>query len=81
MLFHGFPQTHLAWADVAPLFVDTFHVICPDFRGYGQSSKPEGYKNYTFRTVAKDLISILKYFMVKKPILSVMTEVRELHAG
>ena len=54
------------WADVAPLFPDTYHVICPDLRGYGQSSKPEGYENYTFRNMANDVISILKYLNVEK---------------
>ena len=43
VLLHGFPQTHSMWAEVAPLFPDTYHVICPDLRGYGQSGKPEGY--------------------------------------
>ena len=66
VLLHGFPQTHSMWADVAPLFPDTYHVICPDLRGYGQSSKPEGYKSYTFRNMAKDVISILKYLNVEK---------------
>ena len=66
VLLHGFPQTHSMWADVAPLFSDTYHVICPDLRGYGQSSKPEGYENYTFRNMANDVISILKYLNVEK---------------
>ena len=65
VLLHGFPQTHSMWAEVAPLFPDTYHVICPDLRGYGQSGKPEGYKNYTFRNMAKDVISILKYLDVE----------------
>ena len=66
VLLHGFPQTHSMWAEVAPLFPDTYHVICPDLRGYGQSSKPEGYKNYTFRNMAKDVISILKYLNIEQ---------------
>ena len=66
VLLHGFPQTHSMWADVAPLFSDTYHVICPDLRGYGQSSKPEGYENYTFRNMANDVISILKYLNIEK---------------
>jgi len=66
VLLHGFPQTHSMWADVAPLFSDNYHVICPDLRGYGQSSKPEGYENYTFRNMANDVISILKYLNIEK---------------
>ena len=66
VLLHGFPQTHSMWANVAPLFPDNYHVICPDLRGYGQSSKPEGYKSYTFRNMAKDVISILKYLNIEQ---------------
>jgi len=68
VLLHGFPQTHSMWADVAPLFSDVYHVICPDLRGYGQSGKPNGYKHYTFRNMAKDLISILKSLNIKKKV-------------
>ena len=66
VLLHGFPQTHSMWADVAPLLSDSYHVICPDLRGYGRSGKPQGYKNYTFRSMAKDVISILKYLNIDK---------------
>ena len=66
VLLHGFPQTHSMWADIAPLLSDNYHVICPDLRGYGQSGKPEGYKNYTFRNMAKDVISILKYLNIEQ---------------
>ena len=66
VLLHGFPQTHSMWADVAPLFSDTYHVICPDLRGYGQSGKPLGYENYTFRNMAKDIIQILKFLNIEK---------------
>ena len=66
VLLHGFPQTHSMWADVAPLFSDTYHVICPDLRGYGQSGKPSGYENYTFRNMAKDVIHILKFLNIEK---------------
>ena len=66
MLLHGFPQTHSMWADIAPLLSDTYPCNLSDLRGYGQSSKPEGYKNYTFRNMAKDVISILKYLNIEK---------------
>ena len=70
------------WADVAHLFSDTYHVIFPDLRGYGQSGKPDGYENYTFRNMANDVIPILKSLNTeKKPILSVMTGAREMHKG
>ena len=39
LLLHGYPQTHAIWQQVAPRLAQDFHVICPDLRGYGDSSK------------------------------------------
>ncbi len=41
LLLHGHPRTHTTWHRVAPLLADTYTVVCPDLRGYGQSSKPD----------------------------------------
>ena len=81
VLLHGFPQTHAMWANVAPLLSNCYHVICPDLRGYGQSAKPLGYENYTFRNMAKDIVAILKSRNIKKAHSLAMTEVLELHIG
>ena len=62
ILLHGFPQTHAMWSEVAPSLSKKYRVICPDLRGYGKSGKPLGYKNYTFRNMAKDVIAILVVF-------------------
>ena len=40
LLLHGHPQTHVMWHAVAPRLADEFTVVCPDLRGYGDSSKP-----------------------------------------
>ena len=40
LLLHGHPRTHATWHRVAPLLAESFAVVCPDLRGYGQSSKP-----------------------------------------
>jgi haloacetate dehalogenase len=40
LLLHGHPRTHVTWHKVAPLLAERFTVVCPDLRGYGQSSKP-----------------------------------------
>lgn len=41
LLLHGHPRTHTTWWRVAPLLADHFYVVCPDLRGFGQSSKPK----------------------------------------
>jgi haloacetate dehalogenase len=40
LLLHGHPRTHATWHRVAPLLAKRHTVVCPDLRGFGQSSKP-----------------------------------------
>ena len=40
VLRHGHPRTHTTWHRVAPQLADSFSVVCPDLRGYGQSTLP-----------------------------------------
>lgn len=40
LLLHGHPRTHATWHRVAPALARWHHVVCPDLRGYGRSSKP-----------------------------------------
>jgi len=55
LLLHGFPQTRVMWAPIAPELAKTHTVICPDLRGYGQSAKPQDPDAYTFRAMAEDM--------------------------
>lgn len=61
LLLHGFPQTHVLWRDVGAILRDRFTVIAPDLRGYGQSSKPQGTENYTFRHMAQDQSALMHH--------------------
>jgi haloacetate dehalogenase len=40
LLLHGHPRTHATWHEVAPRLAARFRVVCPDLRGFGQSSVP-----------------------------------------
>lgn len=44
LLLHGHPRTHTTWHRVAPLLATDHTVVCPDLRGYGESSKPGDYR-------------------------------------
>jgi len=59
LLLHGFPQTRAMWAEVAPLLAKNHAVICPDLRGYGESGKPQGLENYSFREMASDMLALM----------------------
>src|SRR5262245_39579876 len=63
LLLHGHPQTHVAWHLVAPLLAERFTVVCPDLRGYGDSSKPEttpDHEPYSKRAMARDLVELMR---------------------
>lgn len=60
LLLHGFPQTHVMWAEIAGFLAQSFTVVCADLRGYGASSKPLGVENYSFREMGKDQIALMQ---------------------
>jgi haloacetate dehalogenase len=61
MLLHGHPRTHTTWHRVAPLLAAEHTVICPDLRGYGESSKPSttaDHEPYSKRAMARDCVAL-----------------------
>jgi len=63
LLLHGYPQTHAMWHRIAPRLAERFTVVCPDLRGYGDSSKPPGgdnHVNYSKRAMAADQVEVMR---------------------
>ncbi len=63
LLLHGYPRTHACWHRVAPLLAEQFTVVCPDLRGYGDSTKPPGdpeHRTYARRTMARDQVAVMR---------------------
>ena len=63
LLLHGYPQTHAMWHKVAPRLARDYTVVCPDLRGYGDSSKPRGlpdHANYSKRAMALDMVEVME---------------------
>src|SRR5215213_11749298 len=64
VLLHGHPRTHTTWHRVAPRLVAAGHtVVCPDLRGYGQSSKPPttgDHAPYSKRAMAGDVRELMR---------------------
>jgi pimeloyl-ACP methyl ester carboxylesterase len=49
LLLHGFPSSSHMFRDLIPLLADSYHVIAPDYPGFGFSDAPERTSfNYTF---------------------------------
>src|SRR5947207_3051482 len=62
LLLHGYPETHAMWHKVAPRLAREYTVVCPDLRGYGDSSKPKGlsdHSNYSKRAMALDMAQVM----------------------
>lgn len=63
LLLHGHPRTHATWHKVAPLLAERFTVVCPDLRGYGESSKPPAgadHSGYSKRAMAADCLALMQ---------------------
>ena len=62
LMLHGYPQSHVMWHRIAPRLIDRYTVVCPDLRGYGDSSKPKGlpdHSNYSKRVMAQDMVEVM----------------------
>jgi pimeloyl-ACP methyl ester carboxylesterase len=54
LLLHGFPTSSQMFRNVIPALADQYHLIAPDYPGYGHSSMPPRDQfSYTFDTLAK----------------------------
>lgn len=63
LLIHGYPQTHIMWYKVVEELSKEYYIICPDLRGYGDSSKPKGDEKhliYSKKSMAKDMITLMQ---------------------
>jgi haloacetate dehalogenase len=63
LLLHGHPRTHVTWHKVASLLAGRFTVVCPDLRGYGESSKPPAgpdHSGYSKRAMAADCVALMQ---------------------
>ena len=63
LLLHGHPRTHTTWHRVAPLLAGDFTVVCPDVRGYGESTttpdEPD-HAQQAKRAVARDAVALMR---------------------
>jgi len=63
LLLHGYPQTHALWHKAARKLARDYTLVCPDLRGYGDSSKPKGlpdHSNYAKRAMALDMVEVME---------------------
>ena len=68
LLLHGFPTSSHMFRDLIPLLADRYHLIAPDYPGFGYSARPKTSEfNYTFDHLANvieqfvDALALTKY--------------------
>ena len=54
LLLHGFPTSSQMFRNLIPLLADGYHVVAPDYPGFGHSSMPSRDQfRYTFDNLAR----------------------------
>lgn len=60
ILAHGFPELAYSWRHQIPVLAEAgYHVLAPDQRGYGGSSRPEAIEDYDIHQLTADLVGLL----------------------
>src|SRR5690348_17569097 len=63
VLLHGHPRTHTTWHRVAPALARDHTVVCPDLRGYGESTAPPTRPDHAQaakRAMAADVLALMR---------------------
>ncbi len=67
VLCHGWPEHAFSWRYQMPaLAAAGYHVIVPNQRGYGNSSRPLEVRAYDIEQLSGDLVGLLDYFGYEK---------------
>jgi pimeloyl-ACP methyl ester carboxylesterase len=60
ILAHGFPELAYSWRHQIPVLAEAgYHVLAPDQRGYGGSSRPDAIEAYDVHQLTADLAGLL----------------------
>jgi haloacetate dehalogenase len=59
LLLHGFADHALVWSSLGDYLSEHYHIVAPDMRGHGESSKPD--KGYTFTDAIADLEALMEH--------------------
>ena len=63
VLCHGWPEHAYAWRYQVPVLVEAgYHVIVPNQRGYGNSSRPREVTAYDIEHLTGDLVALLDHY-------------------
>lgn len=68
ILLHGWPEFWWTWHRNVPRLAQSFDVLAPDLRGFGQSEKPDGsaLENYTVSHHVADLLDLVDGLKIER---------------
>jgi pimeloyl-ACP methyl ester carboxylesterase len=70
LLLHGFPSSSRMWDPLLPLLSDKYHLIPPDYPGFGNSSAPSPSSfGYTFDNLARVMDELTTRLEITKYVL------------
>ena len=73
LLLHGFPTSSHMYRNLIPALADKYHVIAPDYPGFGQSAMPDRASfDYTFDNYAKIIDALTEKLKLERYALYVM---------
>src|SRR3974390_3544365 len=73
LLLHGFPTSSHMFRNLIPALANRYHVIAPNYPGYGQSDMPDRAKfSYTFDRFGELVDGLLGQLGVKRYAMYVM---------
>ena len=63
IMCHGWPEHAFSWRHQMPVIAERgYHVIAPNQRGYGKSSRPEAVEDYDIVSLTGDLAGLLDHY-------------------
>ncbi|MCJ2049089.1 alpha/beta fold hydrolase, partial [Methylobacterium sp. J-070] len=67
LLLHGYPSSSRQWDALLPLLADRYHLIAPDYPGFGQSdAPPSGQYTYTFDNLASTMDGLVLHLGIER---------------
>lgn len=73
VLLHGFPSSSHMFRNLIPALADRYHIIAPDYPGFGHSDMPDRARfRYTFATLTDHVDALLTQLKVEHYALYVM---------
>lgn len=70
LLLHGLPTSSQMFRDLMPALADRFHLVAPDYVGFGHSDAPSRNEfKYTFDNLATDVMGLVDVLKLKSYIL------------